>query len=154
MKIKKLICSPGMTGFFFDDQQAIKAGALADGSTYGGDPVTPGFRSVRQKGESISVILVLEDGQIAYGDCAAVQYSGTGGRDPLFLSEDFIPVIEREFAPLFAGKEVSTFRRMAAEVDKHIDSVTGKPMHTAIRYGLTQAILMQWQKPRKNSWLR
>ena len=141
MKIKKIICSPGMTGFFFDDQRAIKAGAVADGSTYKGDPITPGFRSVRQRGESVSVMLVLEDGQVAYGDCAAVQYSGTGGRDPLFLAKDFIPVIEREFVPIFAGKEVTTFREMAAEADKHIDSGTNKPMHTAIRYGLTQAIL-------------
>ncbi len=44
-------------------------------------------------------MLVLEDGQVAYGDCAAVQYSGAGGRDPLFLAEDFIPVIEREIKP-------------------------------------------------------
>ena len=25
----------------------------------------------------------------------AVQYSGAGGRDPLFLAKDFIPVIEK-----------------------------------------------------------
>ena len=141
MRIKKLICSPGMTGFFFDDQLAVKAGAVADGSTYKGEPVTSGFRSVRQKGESISVMLVLDDGQVAYGDCAAVQYSGAGGRDPLFLAGDFIPVIEREFAPLYRGKEISTFREMAAEADTHTDGLTGKPMHTAIRYGLTQVIL-------------
>ena len=94
MKITKVICSKGRTGFFFDDQRAIKKGAAADGAAYVGDPVTAGFTSIRQAGEAISVMLVLEDGQIAYGDCAAVQYSGAGGRDPLFLAEDFIPVIE------------------------------------------------------------
>ncbi|WP_423809497.1 hypothetical protein, partial [Prevotella corporis] len=26
MKIKKVVCAPGKTGFFFDDQKAIKAG--------------------------------------------------------------------------------------------------------------------------------
>ena len=83
MKITDVICSPGRTGFYFDDQRAIKAGAGHDGVFYTGDPVTQGFASVRQAGESISVMLVLEDGQIAYGDCAAVQYSGAGGRDPL-----------------------------------------------------------------------
>jgi len=141
MKIKKLVCSPGMTGFFFDDQAAIKAGAVVDGNVYKGEPLTPGFKSVRQRGESVSVMLVLEDGQIAYGDCAAVQYSGAGGRDPLFLAVDFIPVIEREIAPLLVGKEVKSFREMAELVDKHIDGATGKPLHTAIRYGVTQAIL-------------
>jgi len=94
MKIIDVICSAGRTGFYFDDQRAIKAGAKSDGAAYVGEPKTPGFTSVRQPGESISVMLVLEDGQIAYGDCAAVQYSGCGGRDPLFLAKDFIPVIE------------------------------------------------------------
>ena len=84
MKIIDVICSAGRTGFYFDDQRAIKAGAKSDGAAYVGEPKTPGFTSVRQPGESISVMLVLEDGQIAYGDCAAVQYSGCGGRDPLF----------------------------------------------------------------------
>lgn len=79
MKIVDLICAPGRTGFYFDDQRAIKSGAGHDGMFYTGDPVTQGFRSVRQAGESISVMLVLADGQIAWGDCAAVQYSGAGG---------------------------------------------------------------------------
>ena len=141
MKITKIICSPGMTGFFFDDQRAIKAGAVMEGNIYKGSPVTEGFRSVRQKGESVSIMLILEDGQIAYGDCAAVQYSGAGGRDPLFLAQDFIPVIKREIVPLLENKEITTFREMAEMVDKHTDSVSKKPMHTAIRYGITQAVL-------------
>lgn len=82
MKIVDLVCAAGRTGFFFDDQKAIKAGAVSDGSAYIGEPMTPGFRSIRQAGESISVMLILEDGQVAWGDCAAVQYSGAGGRDP------------------------------------------------------------------------
>ena len=32
MKIVKVICSKGRTGFFFDDQRAIKQGAVADGA--------------------------------------------------------------------------------------------------------------------------
>jgi len=140
MKIVDLICSPGKTGFFFDDQKAIKTNAVPDGNTYIGDPVTPGFSSIRQAGEAISVMLLLEDGQIAYGDCAAVQYSGAGGRDPLFLAEDFIPVIEDQIKPLLQGKDISTFREMAKMVEA-IRGADGKPLHTAIRYGVTQAIL-------------
>ena len=33
-------------------------------------------QAIRQAGEAISVMLVLDDGQVALGDCAAVQYSG------------------------------------------------------------------------------
>lgn len=60
MKIIDVICSAGRTGFYFDDQRAIKAGAKSDGAAYVGEPKTPGFTSVRQPGESISVMLVLE----------------------------------------------------------------------------------------------
>lgn len=141
MKITKLICAPGKTGFYFDDQKAIKQGAKNDGAFYEGTPVTPGFTSVRQAGESISIIFILENGAYAYGDCAAVQYSGAGGRDPLFLAENFIPIIEKEIAPFYVGKEITTFREMADIVDKTIRPATGKNYHTAIRYGVTQACL-------------
>jgi len=139
MKIVKAVCAPGRTGFYFDDQRAIKAGAVSNGSTYQGNPVTPGFTAVRQAGESISVMLVLEDGQVATGDCAAVQYSGAGGRDPLFLAKDFIPVIEQHIFPALIGQDADSFRRLATEIDTM--EIDGKPLHTAIRYGVSQAIL-------------
>lgn len=139
MKIEKVVCSAGRTGFFFDDQKAIKAGAKADGAAYVGQAMTPGFEKIRQAGESISVMLILEDGQVAYGDCAAVQYSGAGGRDPLFLASNFIPVIEKHVAPVLEGKEADNFKALAEEVEKV--EVDGKRLHTAIRYGVSQAIL-------------
>lgn len=141
MKIKKIICAPGKTGFYFDDQKAIKAGAKNDGAFYSGEPLTPGFTSVRQAGESISVLFILENGAIAHGDCAAVQYSGAGGRDPLFLAGNFISIIEQEIAPLYDGKEITTFKEMADRVDKYINKSDGKAYHTAIRYGVSQACL-------------
>ena len=139
MKIKKIVCSAGRTGFYFDDQRAIKKGAGHDGVFYTGEPVTEGFTSVRQAGESISVMIVLEDGQVAYGDCAAVQYSGAGGRDPLFLAKDFIPIIENEIAPKLVGREADNFRQLAKDMEAI--QVNGKRLHTAIRYGLSQALL-------------
>ena len=139
MKIVDIICSAGRTGFYFDDQRAIKAGAGHDGVFYIGEPVTDGFKAVRQAGESISVMLVLENGLLAHGDCAAVQYSGAGGRDPLFLAEDFIPLIEGPIKEQIVGKEADNFRKLAAEMEAI--EIDGKRLHTAIRYGLSQALL-------------
>src|SRR3712207_6609981 len=147
MKIVDVVCSAGRTGFYFDDQRAIKKGAGHDGFTYVGEPVTEGFTSIRQSGESISVMLILEDGQVAFGDCAAVQYSGAGGRDPLFLAKDFIPVIEKEIAPKLIGRELNEFKALAEEFDGL--KVNGKRLHTAIRYGITQAILDAVAKSQK-----
>ncbi len=139
MKIQKMICSAGKTGFYFDDQKAIKQGAGHDGFNYVGEAVTPGFTSIRQAGESISMQIQLEDGEWAFGDCAAVQYSGAGGRDPLFLAADYIPLIESVVIPHFIGKELNSFKELAAELEAL--RVDGKALHTAIRYGVSQALL-------------
>lgn len=141
MKIKDIVCSKSRTGFFFDDQRAIKSHALKDGESYKGDPVTEGFTHIRQPGEAVSIMIILEDGQIATGDCAAVQYSGCGGRDPLFLADDYIAVIEEHIRPYLIGRELNSFRRLAKEIDNLVNPDTGAKYHTALRYGLSQAIL-------------
>lgn len=139
MKIKNVVCSAGSTGFYFDDQRAIKNGAISDGATYIGKPITDGFSRVRQSGESISVMIILEDDQVAFGDCAAVQYSGAGGRDSLFLAKDFIPIIEKVVSPKLIGREITSFKDLSNLVENiRIDN---KKLHTAIRYGVTQALL-------------
>lgn len=139
MKIVDVVLTKSYTGFYFDDQKAIKQGAGHDGFMYVGQPVTEGFQSIRQAGEAISIQLILEDGTVGYGDCAAVQYSGAGGRDPLFLASDFIPFIEKEIVPQLIGEDVSKFRPLAEKYDRMI--INGKRLHTAIRYGITQALL-------------
>ena len=139
MKIKNVILSKSYTGFYFDDQKAIKLGATNDGFFYKGAPATEGFSKVRQTGEAISIQIILEDGTIGYGDCAAVQYSGAGGRDPLFLANDFIPFINEKIVPMLIGEEVCCFRKLAEKYDNLV--IDGKKLHTAIRYGLTQALL-------------
>lgn len=139
MKIIDVILTKSYTGFYFDDQKAIKQGAGHDGFLYVGEPVTEGFKSIRQAGEAISIQLILEDGTVATGDCAAVQYSGAGGRDPLFIADEFIPFIETHIKPLLIGENVESFRPLAEKYDRL--TIDGKRLHTAIRYGVTQALL-------------
>ncbi|WP_031513047.1 methylaspartate ammonia-lyase [Desulfofalx alkaliphila] len=148
MKIVQVLASPGLTGFYFDDQRAIKRGVTTDGFALVGEPQTAGFSAVRQRGESISIMLLLEDGSVAYGDCAAVQYSGAAGRDPLFLARDFIPVIEEQLAPRLVGRDVREFKSLAEEFDQ-MRQPDGRKFHTAIRYGLTQALLDAVAKNKK-----
>ncbi|MFA7075143.1 MAG: methylaspartate ammonia-lyase [Candidatus Izemoplasmatales bacterium] len=139
MKIIDVILTKSYTGFYFDDQKAIKQGASKDGFFYQGNPATPGFHQIRVPGEAISIQLILEDGSVGLGDCAAVQYSGAGGRDPLFLADDFIPFIEKNIKPLLIGEDVSIFKKVAEKYDRMM--IDGKKLHTAIRYGITQALL-------------
>ncbi|HEY8445305.1 MAG TPA: methylaspartate ammonia-lyase, partial [Bacilli bacterium] len=139
MKIIDCLLTKSYTGFYFDDQKAIKEDAKLDGFVYLGKPKTLGFTSVRQPGEAISIQLILEDGSCAVGDCCAVQYSGAGGRDPLFLADEFLPFIKEHIVPLLIGEDVSRFRELAEKYDHLI--INGHRLHTAIRYGLTQALL-------------
>lgn len=55
MKIIDVVCAQGKTGFYFDDQKAIKAGAGHDGAFYIGEPMTEASQpSVRQANQSLS----------------------------------------------------------------------------------------------------
>ncbi|HEA51379.1 hypothetical protein LCGC14_0850210 [marine sediment metagenome] len=139
MIITRTVFVGGLSAFYFDDQQAIKQGATQDGFTYQGDPMTPGFRSVRQAGECVSVILTLEDGSVAVGDCAAVQYSGAAGRDALFTADHFIAFMNAHLRPLLEGLTVDSFLQNARFFDNL--EIDGRRLHTAIRYGISQALL-------------
>ena len=139
MHIVDVLCVPGRAGFFTDDQAAIRAGAVHDGFAYAGAPVTPGFDAIRMAGEAVSVLLVLSDGQVAHGDCAAVQYQGVGGRAAVFRAPAGMEEIERVVTPFLRGRELEDFPALAAELDAL--TVDGRPLHTAVRYGVSQALL-------------
>lgn len=139
MKILDLVTVPVRGGFFVDDQAAIRAGAAKDGFAYRGAPLTRGFTAIRQPAEALSVLLLLDDGSVAHGDCAVSQYSGVGGRDPMFDASAAARDIAQHVTPLLVGCEVSSFRELARQVgDIRTDA---GPLHSAVRYGVTQALL-------------
>lgn len=146
MKIIDAYCSRGQGGFFYDDQMAIRLGAKSDGFIYKGEIKTKGFQSIRQRSESISIILELDDGQIAIGDCVSVQYSGAGGRDPLFIADTYYNFINDEVLPKIIGRNFTSFREAAEECDNMNDKSSGRRIHAAIRYGLTGALLDAFAK--------
>ena len=113
MKVKKVLATAGLTGFYFDDKIAILKGAKMDGHFYVGKPLAKGYPAIRIPGESASVILVMEDGQIAYGDCVTGQYSGVGGRETPFFAKYIIPIIKEHVAPLLEGRDILGFSDIA-----------------------------------------
>lgn len=139
MKIKSVAFAPAQAAYYFDDQAAIKSGAVQDGFVYRGAPITSGFDAIRQRGEGVCVLLQLDNGIWVQGDCAAVQYSGAAGRDPLFTATRFIPEMQAILPEELIGIEVRRFRENAAYFDEL--SPAGTRLHTAIRYGVSQALL-------------
>ncbi len=147
MKIKKVLCAECMTGFYMDDKEAIKEGAKSDGFVYRGKPLTPGFRSIRQPGVAVSVIFVLENDDIAYGDCAVAQYAASGGREVPNTAKALIDVIEKHVIPYFEGRDIKNFKSEAEQFDRGLFG--GEQLPASIRYGVTQAILETVAKERK-----
>jgi methylaspartate ammonia-lyase len=150
-EIAAVHATPGVSGFFFDDQAAIRGGAARDGFAYGGEPATAGYDRIREPGEALLVTVELEDGRRARGDCAAVQYSGAGSRDPLFRAREHRSVVTGPVREALVGREagdlggtVDALERVAAERD----------LHTAVRYGVSQALVAAAARARETTMAR
>ncbi len=179
-KINQILAIPALGGYYYDDLAALQANPMPISQRYTAKPVTPGFRRVREPAEAVSIGLVLDSGQVAWGDCIAVEFSGKAGRDPVFRSRQGISTIQGQVAPLLEDKTLTNFRSLAAEVDGLTETVeiersipkhepgqklsrrdlftapsrllhsdepetehvtVERNLHTAIRYGVSQALL-------------
>ncbi len=140
MKVADIVFTKGVSGYFFDDQRAIREGAGRDGFFYRGRALTDGFEVIRLPGECISVGLLPEGGGFVFGDCCAVQYSGAGGREPVFRADQYLPFLENRLKPLLIGRSFHGFREACRFVDGPVFG-GDRRLHAALRYGLSQAFL-------------
>ncbi len=122
-RIVHVLTAPAMGGYYCEDLAALQADPIPPAERYIAAPVTPGFDRVRQVAEAVSVGLVLDTGQVAWGDCVGVAYAGQAGRAPVFYAEEGGATIERVVAPALQGRELNDFRRLAAELDGLTESV-------------------------------
>lgn len=140
MKIKDVVCAAGRSGYMHRDLLAIKSGkAKPNGSLLEGTPMSPGFTRIIEPATIVSVMLLLEDGQIAFGDCADVILAGVAGRDPAFNAKGHIEYLSTEVADALRGLDVSSFKANAERMDGFRRN--GERLHTAVRYGVSQALL-------------
>jgi methylaspartate ammonia-lyase len=139
MRIENVLSCTAMAGYYNKDLAAIKAGAVPDGFVFQSDPMTSGFKMITQPGEAISVMLILSDGQVAFGDCFDVVFAGAAGRDRIFRALEHQDVIRGEIADFLKGRSIDDFKELAQSVEEL--KVDGRRLHTAVRYGVTQALL-------------
>lgn len=175
-QIVRVLTAPAVGAYYYDDLAALQSRPIAVPERYLAEPVTPGFRRVREPAEAVSVGLALDDGRVVWGDCVAVEFSGKAGRDPVFCTRDGIVAIERTVAPLLEGCKLTGFRELAAKVETLTETVeverplprrepgadisrrelltaparllnrtervaVERRLHTAVRYGVSQALL-------------
>ncbi|BCH19136.1 methylaspartate ammonia-lyase [Mesorhizobium sp. L-2-11] len=138
LQIKDVLLAPGNGAFFYDDQAAIRSGATQDGFIYVGEPITPGFTSLRIPASSLSVGLVLTDDTVVWGDMMGVQYSGAGGRDPVFETTRISDLTSRVVAPRLLDVDASLYLDACAKVFEPFEQ---QRLPLAIEYGVSQALL-------------
>ena len=144
LKIKKIVATDGLGGFWNDDNEAIKRGAKQDGFAYIGKPVTPGFKSIRQPSRAVPVILKMESGELAFGDCTWVQYGGErAGREKLVPTKEVISIIHKKLGPWLVGQEIEDFRSVMSQMEEELE------LSRAIRFGMSQALLDAVAKTRR-----
>jgi methylaspartate ammonia-lyase len=138
MTIVDVLAVPVATGAYVIDLAAVKAGAVVvDGGFRFGTPVTPGFHAVREPGEAVSILLVLDDGLVAQGDGMSVVYAAQAGRDPVFRAAHAVALLP-ELRRILVGQRVDSFRGVAATVDGALGEIGA---HSGIRYAASQALL-------------
>ena len=142
--VKKIIATDGFGGYWNDDNEAIKRGAEQDGFIYKGKPITPGFLAIRQPSKAIPIILILQNGEKAFGDCTWVQYGGErAGREKLASTESLISLIKEDIEPWIVEQEIDSFRNFMKRLRD--DFVLPR----ALQYGISQAILDAIAKSRR-----
>ena len=109
MRVARLLTADALGAYWYDDQAAVRAGAVHDGFDYAGRPVTRGFDRIRMPARALSIGLLLDDGHVAWGDAMTVQYSGAGGREPPFEPAVARATLERKVAPRLEGLELDGF---------------------------------------------
>ncbi|KAJ5100355.1 Methylaspartate ammonia-lyase [Penicillium angulare] len=132
---------PGLSGYFHKDLQAVKLSPEYDPLVDNIAAVTTGFTNVVQPGEVISILIRLPNGAVAIGDCVDVIFSGAASRDPLFIPSEHIPLLNAVIKPWLLKCDISSFRPNAVQVDAPWQALGNRRLHTAVRYGLTQALL-------------
>ncbi|MDX6592690.1 MAG: methylaspartate ammonia-lyase [Gaiellales bacterium] len=143
--------APGLGGYYADDLLAIQAGARTDGLVYVGAAVTPGHAEIRNPAKALLIRLRSSDGSVGWGDAVTVQYSGFGGRELPIDFTALAPEVDLAFDALRGAGRVTFADGCALVEELRID---GRPLHSGVRYGLSQALLSLASATSKRSPVR
>jgi methylaspartate ammonia-lyase len=128
----------GLGGYYADDLLAVQAGAESDGLVYRGAALAPGHRHIRNPAKAVLIRLQSSDGHTGWGDAVTVQYSGFAGRELPIDPAALDPQLRLAFAALRGSGAMSFAEACALVEELRID---GHPLHSGVRYGLSQALL-------------
>lgn len=134
IRISDIKLVPTQGAYYYEDVAALQDRSTPDSERWMAPAKTPGFRTMREIAETVSIGLVLDNGRVYWGDAVAVSYSGKAGRLGVYRAKDGIDELNLELLPALIGVEIASFR----SASKLIESLN---LHNASRYGASQALL-------------
>jgi methylaspartate ammonia-lyase len=138
MRIKRAFPVRAMGGYYNEDLEAIRRGALKDGFFYVGESISPEFAEIKMPSEAVSIVLVLDDDQTVFGDALSVEFAAAGGRKGRFTYETQIPYL-KALCEKLEGVEIRGFFEMCEAL--YDDRAPAEYRHPAVDYGVSQALL-------------
>jgi methylaspartate ammonia-lyase len=115
--ISNIITIPTEGPDFILDQAALQTKAIAFSKRLRTRGQTPSYTYVSEPAETLSVGLVLDDGNVAWGECAAPVFSFIAGRDPVFRSSFAQEMIHKAVKPVLIGRNIDQFRVLLDDLE-------------------------------------
>jgi methylaspartate ammonia-lyase len=143
--IERVRLAAGIGGYWVQDQPAIQTQAEPDGFFFRGEPVSPGFRQIREPSEAYCVLLTLADGETVFGDCVTVLNAGHAGR-PAPLHRENMAAAQRALERIYEGHSFATFKEAAAALD---GLALPRGLAIPVAYGVSQALLAAFAAARR-----
>ena len=122
--ITQVLVVPTSGAYYYEDLAALQRTPMPVHDRYAAAAITPGFLAIRQVAEAVSVGLLLDSGELVWGDCVAVAYSGKAGREPVFAAAAAQEAIQTHLVPWLQDKRITTFREMTDEIEQLRQPVT------------------------------
>jgi methylaspartate ammonia-lyase len=116
--ITTIITIPTQGADYHQDQIALHTKSIDFSKRFRIKGQTPGFRTISEPSETLSIGLVLDNGRIAWGECAAPSFSIIAGRDPVFRSALAEETVRSVIEPVLAGKDIGQFRSLLNDIEE------------------------------------
>lgn len=131
--ISDIFIVPTQGAYYYEDVSRLQETEIKEDDRWTAKAKTPGFSSVREIAEVVSVGILSSSGVVSWGDCVGVSYSGKSGRDGVFRHKEGVAALSA-LKPLLLGKPLAMFRSFIPVLESF-------SAHKAIHYGVSQALL-------------
>jgi len=121
--ITDILTAPAVGACYDEDPAFLQAQSQPSSDPHPARLESVGFQAAQGFAQVISVGLVLNDRSVAWGDCVGICRGGAAGDDAIVHLQEGLVTIRGAVGPALRGRQVTSFRQLAAEMDALTESV-------------------------------